>query len=100
MESATQDKYCLILDEGQSALFDPAHQQAIAASLSEYHNRAVAVDIRIAAVDTETPAARRRREKSEAIAAIHQSFYQDDGVQALLSRFDARIEAESLEITR
>lgn len=100
VESSDQDSYHLILDEGQSALFNPDHQQAISATLSEYFGKSVHVTIRIASVAGETPAARRRREKSEAIAAIHQGFYQDTGVNALLSAFDARIEPDSLEIAR
>lgn len=98
VENCDHNSYQLILDEGQSALFNPDHVQAIAAALSDYSGQPVSVQIRVAAVTEETPAARRRREKSEAIAAVHQTFYDDDGVNALLNTFNARIEPDSLEI--
>jgi DNA polymerase-3 subunit gamma/tau len=100
VESIQPDCYHLILDESQSALFSPDHQQAIAAALSDYGNTSVKVEIRVASVSKETPAARRRREKSEVIASIHQTFYDDVGVNALLAAFDAKIEQDSLEIVR
>ncbi|MDO8908867.1 MAG: DNA polymerase III subunit gamma/tau [Pseudohongiella sp.] len=100
VDSVELDNYRLILDESQSALFSPDHQQAIAGALSEHCGRSVRVEIRVASVSEETPAARRRREKSEAIAAIHKNFYDDAGVNALLKVFDARIEQDSLEIVQ
>ena len=100
VDSVSEDMYRLTLDENQSALFDPDKQAAIASSISGYLKRPVSVVIQVAAVGSETPAARRRREKSEAVAAVHQSFYQDSGVQALLTTFDARVDADSLQISR
>lgn len=100
VESSAADNYRLLLDETQSALFSPEHQQSIAEALSEFLDRSIQVEIRVGAVDEETPAARRRREREAAVAARHQLFHDDPGVCALVARFDAVVEPESLEITR
>lgn len=99
-ESIDGTSYKLILDESQSALFTPDHQAVIADALAAEVGHPVDVAIRIAVVTQETPAARRKREKTEAIAAIHQKFYDDEAVITLLEIFNATVEQDSLEIAR
>jgi DNA polymerase III subunit gamma/tau len=82
----------LLLDEQQSALFSPDHCDTIAQALSDCLSRTVTVAITIGQPLKETPALRRAREKSAALEALQQSFYNDPGVVALVSMFDAKVE--------
>jgi DNA polymerase III subunit gamma/tau len=101
LPSAVQpDRYVLVLDELQSALFNADHADIIAAALSESLGRKIKVEINIGPVSVETPAVRRRREKAQALEALHQRFYQDHGVMSLIASFDATIDKESLEVPR
>lgn len=100
LESVEGNTYRLLLDQNQSALFTPEQQLVIAEALSSVVGSTVQVLVRIAAFEQETPAGRRRREKNEAIAAVHRKFYEDEGVMALLQTFNATVEQESLEIAR
>jgi DNA polymerase-3 subunit gamma/tau len=98
--SAESDRFVLVLDQQQSALYSSEHAEIIAHALSESLGRSVGVEISIGPVAAETPAERRRREKAAAIEALHQRFYQDVGVMALVAGFDAKIDDDSLEISR
>jgi DNA polymerase-3 subunit gamma/tau len=98
--SAESDRFVLVLDQQQSALYSSEHAEIIAHALSESLGRSVGVEISIGPVAAETPAERRRREKAAAIEALHQRFYQDVGVIALVAGFDAKIDDDSLEISR
>ena len=98
--SAESDRFVLVLDQQQSALYSSEHAEIIAHALSESLGRSVGVEISIEPVAAETPADRRRREKAAAIEALHQRFYQDVGVMALVAGFDAKIDDDSLEISR
>lgn len=98
--SAESDRFVLVLDQQQSALYNSEHAETIAHALSESLGRSVVVEISIGPVATETPAERRRREKAAAIEALHQRFYQDVGVKALVAGFDAKIDGDSFEIPR
>jgi DNA polymerase-3 subunit gamma/tau len=98
--SADSDSFVLVLDHQQSALYSSEHAEIIAHALSENLGFSVRVKISIGPVATETPAERRRREKAAAIEALHQRFYQDVGVKALVAGFDAKIDGDSFEIPR
>jgi len=94
------DRYVLVLDELQSALFNADHADIIADALSDNLGRKIKVEINIGPVSAETPAARRRREKVQALEALHQRFYKDHGVMSLVASFDATIDEDSLEVSR
>jgi len=100
LQAIDGNSYQLILDETQSALFSPDHQAVIAEALSTVRGQQVQVSIRTGAPERETPATRRRREKAEAIAAIHHKFHDDPAVLSLLKTFNATVEPDSLEIAR
>ena len=100
LQAIEGNSYQLILDETQSALFSPDQQAVIAEALSAVRRQQVQVCIRIGTPERETPAIRRRREKAEAIAAIHRKFHDDPAVLSLLKTFDAIVEPDSLEIAR
>ena len=82
----------MLLDIKQSALYTPDHAESIAAALSDSLGIRITVTIDIADLPTESPAARRAREKQQAIDVLHQNFYNDPGVMALVKTFDASIE--------
>jgi DNA polymerase-3 subunit gamma/tau len=94
------NSYQLILDETQSSLFSADHPAMIAEALSTVRQQPIEVSIRIGKPERETPASRRRREKAEAIAAIHRKFHDDPTVLSLLETFNATVEPDSLEIAR
>ena len=88
----------LVLDQSHSALYNPDHDREIAEALSASLQQDVTVSIRVGALDQESPAAKRRREKQAAIEAAHQRFNTDPGVQALVDTFAAEVDADSLVI--
>jgi DNA polymerase-3 subunit gamma/tau len=98
--SATDGRYMLILDQDQSALYSDDQQPRIAQALSETLQRSIAVEIRIGALPSESPAQRRRREKQQAIDELHHRFNTDPGVLALIAEFDARVDQASLQIVK
>jgi len=97
INSIQQGCYHLVLDREHAQLYQPAHQQQIADSLSEYLQEAVIVNIEIGVPASETPAQARLREQEERRAAARESLEADEVLQALQQRFTATLDASSVE---
>ncbi len=97
VEKIEADQIHLLLDETQSALYSADQNNALTSLLTQKLAGDCKVKVTVTAVTAETPAARRRREKAEAIAALENRFQADPGVMGLLARFDASIEEMRIE---
>lgn len=97
VEKVQNQRIFLLLDETQSALYSADQNSALASLLGQQLNTDCQVDVTVTAVHEETPSARRRREREEAIAALENRFQSDPGVMGLLAKFDASIEEMRIE---
>lgn len=97
VEKVEAEQIHLLLDETQSALYSADQDNALSSLLTQKLGSHCKVKVTVTAVPTETPAARRRREKAEAIAALENRFQADPGVMGLQARFDASIEEMRIE---
>ena len=97
VEKVAGNRVYLLLDETQSALYSADQDNALANLLGQKLNTSCQVMVTVTAVSHETPSARRRREKEEAIAALENRFQADPGVMGLVAKFDARIEEMRIE---
>jgi len=85
------------LDETQAALFNNSHQERLATFLSQKFSCTISINITLAAVHRETPAALQLRLQNERQAAAEKLFTADPQVQALLGHFDGKIVGNSIQ---
>ncbi len=97
LEGGDGDTLHFLLDQGQSTLYDPGHQQRMAELLSNYFQRPLQVVIRPGVVEVETPAAFAIRLKQEQYKGALQALYDDPLVQQLLQQFEGTLDEESVE---
>lgn len=89
----------LRLDPAQSNLFNARHCETIRSALrAQLGEPELELDIEVAPLSGETPAAHRQRILSEQRAVALQRVQQDSRVQALLARFSGSVDAEALEL--
>jgi DNA polymerase III subunit gamma/tau len=85
-----------VLDNGHAALFNHSHSDKLGAALGNYLRQPVSVSVTPGEVRTETPAMRLARlalqRQAEAIDAIEG----DPHLQALIARFDGRLDRSSI----
>lgn len=96
--SASDSLWQLRLDENHATLFNDRHVKLIEAALSEWQGGPVAVRIELAAVHSETPAARRERKRAERQAQAEASIADDQRLQQLLKDFDGEFVHGSVEL--
>ena len=97
LEGGDGETLHFILDQGQSTLYDPAHQQRMAELLSNYFQRPLQVVIRPGVVEAETPAAFAIRLRQEQYKGALQALYDDPLVQQLLQQFEGKLDEDSVE---
>jgi len=89
-------RLALILDTRHGALFNDEHRRRIEAALVDYFGQALSVSVALGTPPSETPSARRLRlEDERRLVAVH-DFTHDPAVQALVQRFGAEIDYESI----
>jgi len=89
-------KLALILDTRHGALFNDEHRRRMEAAMVDYFGEALTVSIELGTPPAETPSARRLRlEDERKLAAVHE-FTHDPAVQALVQRFGAEIDYDSI----
>ena len=96
LSSITGNRLALILDTRHGALFNDEQRRRIEVALAEYFAEPLVVAIELGEPPTETPSARRvRLEDERKLAAVHE-FTHDPVVQALVQRFGAEIDYDSI----
>lgn len=91
------DCWSLHLDPEQSALFNPVQQERLNNALSEYHGRALTLDIQICKPQQETPAQAAARARLLRQRQAEQAIEDDPLVQQLKARFSAVVREHSIE---
>ncbi len=96
LASVSGNQIKLILDTRHAALFNEEHGRRLEQAISEYFGIAIKAAIELGMPASETPSARRVRiEDERRLAAVH-DFTHDPVVQALVSRFGAEINYDSI----
>ncbi len=96
IDAVSDTRLKLILDTQHGALFNEEHRRRIEQALVDYFGTAVALQIEQGKPPGETPSARRLRlEDERKLEAVH-AFTHDPVVQALVQRFGAEINYDSI----
>ncbi|NIB44425.1 DNA polymerase III subunit gamma/tau [Pseudomaricurvus alkylphenolicus] len=86
-----------VLDQANSMLYDPSHQQRLSDMLSQYFGEPVTAVIEQGAIIGETPAAFAIRLKQEQYDSALQALRSDPLVQQLLQQFEGQLDEESVQ---
>lgn len=92
-----QNEFHFVLDENNSTLYDPGHQQRLADLLSDYFGAPIRVVINLGKITAETPAAMAIRLRAERLQDAVNAIHSDPIVQKLIAHFDAVIREDSIE---
>ncbi len=96
LAAVTDNQVKLVLDTRHAALFNEEHGRRLEQAISDYFGVALKLGVELGTPASETPSARRVRvEDEQRLAAVH-DFTHDPVVQALVSRFGAEINYESI----
>ena len=94
---AINDNCCQFqLSEKHNALWNTSHQAKIATALGIFFNRELHLECSIGICATQTPAEIVMAEKARDLAAAVEVIENDDKVQQLISRFEAKVEKSSI----
>ncbi|ACE86172.1 DNA polymerase III subunit gamma/tau [Cellvibrio japonicus] len=91
------NEFHFVLDENNSTLYDPGHQQRLADLLSDYFVERVSVVIQPGQVTAETPALTAIRLRAERQQAAVDAIHNDPIVQQLIAHFGASIREDTIE---
>jgi len=94
------DRWTFCLDQRSANLFNDRHQQVIAAALSAWSDRPLAVDIKAGEVRGETPAVRAAREEQERLAAAQTAIAGDPRVRQILEDFEGQVVDGSVTVSQ
>jgi DNA polymerase-3 subunit gamma/tau len=92
-----QQQLQFVLDEQQSTLYDPAHQQRLAELLTEYFQEVVQVVITLGQAEGETPAKMILRQQQERQRQAESAIHNDPVVKQLQQVFGAIIVDDSIK---
>jgi len=87
----------LMLDPGQAPLLNKKHEERINTALSEYYKSPTVVTIKLGANNMDTHANIKKREDSKKQDQALQSLEKDPKIKELMSKFDAKIIANSVK---
>jgi DNA polymerase-3 subunit gamma/tau len=91
IESVSGAQWQLVLDEGRANLFNDRHTAIIASALGSWAGEPVELNIRVAPVSVETPAARQQRRAKERLALAESEIKEDPRVLQLVDEFEAKL---------
>jgi DNA polymerase-3 subunit gamma/tau len=100
LQDVSGNRLTLVLEEGKATLYNDEHRKRIEAALSDYFALPIQLRLDIGEVAMETPAAWRQRRETERREAAHRSFVEDPLVRALVERFGAEIQYDSITSTK
>ncbi len=91
------NEFQFIVDENNSTLYDPGHQQRLSDLLSHYFIERVHAKIAVGKITAETPALLAKRYQQERYAAAIEAIKTDPIVQQLIEHFGASLREESIQ---
>ena len=86
----------LLLEDGKATLYNDEHRRRIESVLADYFAAPVQLRVDIGAVAAETPAAWRQRREAERKEAARKAFTEDALVRAVVERFGAEVQLDSI----
>jgi DNA polymerase-3 subunit gamma/tau len=89
-------KLTLLLEDGKATLYNDEHRKRIETVLGDYFAVPVQLAVEVGAVSAETPAAWRQRREAERKEAARKAFSDDALVRAVVERFGAEIQYDSI----
>ncbi len=90
------DKIVLVLDEACHRMLTKEREVALAEALREFYGRDVTLRISTGTPPVETPAQYKRRLQDEEKQAALEAITADDRVQAMINKFDAKVQTDSV----
>jgi DNA polymerase-3 subunit gamma/tau len=91
IESVSGTQWQLVLDADRANLFNDRHTAIIASALGSWAGEPVELNIRVAPVSVETPAARQQRRAKERLALAESEIKEDPRVLQLVDEFEAKL---------
>lgn len=86
----------LLLEETKATLYNDEHRKRIESVIADYFGAPVQLRVDVGTVDAETPAAWRQRREAERKEAARKAFTEDALVRAVVERFGAEIQLDSI----
>lgn len=96
LREADGNRLTLVLEEGKATLYNDEHRKRIESVLAEYFSAPVQLRIDVGVVGGETPSAWRARREAERKEASRKAFVEDELVRAVVERFGAEIQYDSI----
>ena len=100
LQDVSGNRLTLVLEENKATLYNDEHRKRIEAVLADYFDTTLQLRVEIGAVAMETPAAWRLRREMERRETAHRNFVEDPLVRALVERFGAEIQYDSITSTK
>lgn len=100
LQDVSGNRLTLVLEENKATLYNDEHRKRIEAVVADYFGTAVQLRVEVGAVAMETPAAWRLRRETERRETAHRNFVEDPLVRALVERFGAEIQYDSITSTK
>lgn len=100
LQDISGNRLTLVLEENKATLYNDEHRKRIEAVLADYFDTVVQLRVEVGAVAMETPAAWRLRRETERRETAHRNFVEDPLVRALVERFGAEIQYDSITSTK
>ena len=91
------NEFQFVVDENNSTLYDPSHQQRLSDLLSNYFIERVHARISVGKITSETPALLAKRHQQERYANAVEAIKTDPIVQQLIEHFGATLREESIQ---
>jgi DNA polymerase-3 subunit gamma/tau len=95
--SRAGNEFHFIVDDNNSTLYDPSHQQRLSDLLSNYFIERVNAKIQVGKITAETPALIAKRHQQERYDNAVVSIKTDPIVQQLIEHFGASLREESIQ---
>lgn len=96
LQDVSGNKLTLLLEDGKATLYNDEHRKRIEAVLADYFAVPVQLHVEVGAVTGETPSAWRQRREAERKEAARKAFTDDALVRAVVERFGAEIQYDSI----
>jgi DNA polymerase-3 subunit gamma/tau len=96
LQQIDANRLTLMLEEGKATLYNDEHRKRIEGVLADYFATPLQLRVDVGVVNGETPAAWRARREAERKEAARKAFVEDELVRAVVERFGAEIQYDSI----